>query len=109
MNSLGVRIVEELGRGTSGIVYKVLSITDGKSYVVKTIDLTIISSKRSKQAIKEVEILKQLNNVHIIKYHASVIQDSTLYIMMEYAALGDLTLVIKSYKELRKSIEEGQI
>ncbi|CAG9315300.1 unnamed protein product [Blepharisma stoltei] len=109
MNSLGVSIIEELGRGTSGVVYKVRSKNDGKFYVVKAIDLSSVSSKKSKQAQKEVEILKQLDNFHIIKYYASLIQDDTMFILMEYAALGDLNTFIKSSKEQRKTIEEGQI
>ena len=40
MQTLGVSIIQELGRGTSGVVYKVQSNIDGLYKVVKTIDLS---------------------------------------------------------------------
>jgi serine/threonine protein kinase len=109
MQSLGVTVVEELGRGTSGIVYKVLHLVDRKHYVVKVIDISQSSSKKQAQALKEVEILKQVNNFHIIKYYNSIVHNQMLYILMEYAQGGDLQKKINRYKSTRRNIDEPQI
>lgn len=109
METLEVSVVEELGRGTSGVVYKVRHTVDGKFYVVKVIDISHASVKKQNQAQKEVEILKQVSHPHIIKYYNSTLQNNMLYILMEYASGGDLQRKINRHKYTRKNIEEGQI
>ena len=109
MQNLEVAVVEELGRGTSGVVYKVRHLVDGKFYVVKTIDFSSISENKQAQSLKEVEILKQVSHPHIIKYYNSLIHGEMLYILMEFASNGDLQKKIISYKRNRRNIEDGQI
>lgn len=109
MQNLEVAVVEELGRGTSGVVYKVRHIVNGEFYVVKVIDLSQTSSKKQAQALKEVDILKQVSHPHIIRYYNSTIQNQMLYILTEYASGGDLQKKISRYKYTKRCIEEGQI
>ena len=109
MQNLNVYILEELGRGTSGIVYKVRHIVEGKDYVVKVIDLGKLSQKKQAQSMKEVEILKRVNHPHIIRYYDSVIHEKSLFIMTEYASGGDLQKKIDRYKLNKRLLEEGQI
>ncbi|OMJ83312.1 hypothetical protein SteCoe_15770 [Stentor coeruleus] len=109
MQNLEVSVVEELGRGTSGVVYKVRHLVNGQFYVVKVIDLSQTSSKKQTQALKEVEILKQVNHPHIIRYYNSLIQNQMLYILTEYASGGDLQKKLNFYKHTRRNIEEGQV
>ena len=109
MNSLKVNVIEELGRGTSGVVYKVQHQLSGKYLVVKTVDFSNISEIKQTQALKEVELLNQVSHPHIIKYYDSVIQNHMLYILMEYAAGGDLQKKLNRYKVSKRHIEEGQI
>ena len=109
MNSLKVNVIEELGRGTSGVVYKVQHQLSGKYLVVKTVDFSNISETKQSQALKEVELLNQVSHPHIIKYYDSIIQNHMLYILMEYAAGGDLQKKLNRYKVSRRHIEEGQI
>ena len=109
MESLDVTVVEELGRGTSGVIYKVRHLIDGKLYVVKVIDISKASASKQSRALKEVEILKQVDHPHIIKYYNSIVQSQMLYILMEYAQGGDLQKKINRYKYTKRNIEEGQI
>lgn len=51
-----------------------------------------------KLAMKEVAVLKSLNHPHIIKYFDSFADDHHLYIVMEYAAKGDLHALLKKRK-----------
>lgn len=109
MESLSVTVLEELGRGTSGVIYKVRHLIDGNFYVVKTIDMSKASASKQSRALKEVEILKQVSHPHIIKYYNSLVQSHMLYILMEYAQGGDLQRKINRYKYTRRNLEEGQI
>ncbi|CAG9325581.1 unnamed protein product [Blepharisma stoltei] len=109
MEELGVAVVKELGRGTSGIVYKVQHQGNGRFYVIKAIDLSNLSKNKQNKAEKEVEILSTVSHEHIIRYYNSIIKDETLFILMEYASGGDLQSFISKTKEKRKGIDESQL
>lgn len=109
MQNLGVSIVKELGRGTSGVVYQVQSQADGTYKVVKTVDLSSLSYPKQQQASKEVDILRRIDHPHIIKYYSSIIMDQVLYILMEYASGGDLQSYISNSKRKKQHISENQI
>jgi NIMA (never in mitosis gene a)-related kinase len=61
------KIIGELGRGSYGLVYKVVSKIDNNIYVLKKLDLKHMKEKQQKEAWKEAMILKKLNNPNIIK------------------------------------------
>lgn len=81
---------EELGKGAHGVVIKIQSKLNGKEYVMKKIDLNQFKNKRSRDFIKEAQIQKKLKNPNIIRCYNSFIENSQLYIIMEYAEEGDL-------------------
>lgn len=68
-------------------------MVDNKEYVMKKIDMQLSKIKSHKSAMKEVEILKKVNHPHIIKYYTSFVENSFLYIIMEYAEGGDMSKV----------------
>ena len=58
------KILEEIGSGGFGCVYKVLNITDNNIYALK-----IITSACDKDLLKtEVGLAKKINNIHVVKY-----------------------------------------
>lgn len=87
------KILCELGRGSYGTVYKAESLLNNRECVLKKIDINNLKEKHRKNAVKEVEILKKVRHENIIKYFNSFLEDSSLYIVMEYAAGGDLQKV----------------
>lgn len=102
-------IVKEIGRGTSGVVYKVQTDSDGSFKVVKTIDMSSLSMGKQLQVEKEVLILKRVDHPHIIKYFNSVTENGVVYILMELASGGDLQTLISQAKQKRHYISENQI
>lgn len=88
------KIITELGRGSYGIAYKVQAVKDNNNiYVLKKIPIKHMKQKHQREALQEVLILKNLKHPNIIRYYASFIEADSLFILMEYAAGGDLYAV----------------
>ncbi|CAD8199171.1 unnamed protein product [Paramecium pentaurelia] len=102
-------ILNELGKGSYGVVYKVKSSQDGNIYVLKKINLTHLKSKHQAEALKEAQLLRKLKHPNIITYYMSFIEQDNLCIIMEYAEGGDLQKLLKDYKEKRKFMQEETI
>jgi len=47
------KVISELGRGSYGVVNKVLSLVDNEVYVMKKINMKHIKIKHQKEALKE--------------------------------------------------------
>lgn len=94
-------IINELGKGSYGIVYKVESKINKQIYVIKKIDLKLLKSKHKKEAYQEVQLLRQINHPNMIKYYNSFLEKDILYIVMEYAEGGDLQQVYNYLKYLK--------
>lgn len=87
------KLLCELGRGSYGVVNKVLSNIDNRIYVMKRINIKHVKQKHQKEALKEAQILRKVRHPNIIKYYTSFVDDEHLYIIMEYAEGGDLQVV----------------
>jgi NIMA (never in mitosis gene a)-related kinase len=61
------KILNEIGRGSYGIVYRVYSYVDGNVYVIKKMDFKYMKEKQQKEAWREAMILKKLSHPNIIK------------------------------------------
>lgn len=94
------KIINELGKGSYGVVYKVKSNRDDQIYVIKKIELKNLKPKNKKEAFQEVQLLRQLSHHNMIKYYNSFIENDSLFIVMEYAEGGDLQQVIYLFSDL---------
>jgi NIMA (never in mitosis gene a)-related kinase len=103
------KILCELGRGSFGVVNKVLSLVDHNEYVMKKINMKHVKLKHQKEALKEAQILRRVKHPNIIRYYTSFVEEEYLYIIMEYAEGGDLAVLIKSHKERKKFFSEREI
>lgn len=54
-----------------------------------------VKAKHQLAAIKEAQIMSQLDHPNVIKYYTSFVEEDHLHIVMEYASKGDLYQVIK--------------
>lgn len=84
-------IMELLGCGTFGKVYKVKLRMTEEVFAMKVIDKKyLIRNRQLRYAITECNILKQSNNPFIIKLHYSFQTPDYLYMILDYCPGGDL-------------------
>ncbi|NUM36276.1 MAG: serine/threonine protein kinase [Candidatus Brocadiae bacterium] len=86
----GYRVLEKLGKGGMGIVYKVEKGT-GEIYALKILlDKDASEQVYFQRFTKEIQILQQFNHPNIVKIHAMGIWQGKPYFIMDY--LEGLTL-----------------
>ena len=99
-------ILRTLGRGTFGVVYKVLRREDRQVYALKQVDA-------SSDALNEVRLLASLEHPNIINFLEAFPFKKNgltkLAIVMEYASKGDLTKVIRRHTISKLPLKEERI
>ena len=89
-NNQNYKIIEKLGQGSFGSIYKVLNINNNYIYVIKRILLKGTNKEQLKVIQNEAEILSSINNEHIVKYYDSFLDNESFNIVMEYCDGLDL-------------------
>ena len=102
LNIRGYKIIRRIGKGGCGTVYLVQK--ENKYYALKKI--TDLTKEEIKEYEKILNSLFKLNNEYVIKYYESFLENSCLYIIMEYGGDSDLKRFIKNYKDKNQLIEE---
>ncbi|MBU1626187.1 protein kinase, partial [bacterium] len=81
------KIVQEIGRGSMGIVYKALDKTLNRFIALKTINFDEKISFREEKIeklLKEAQAVAKLNHLNIITIHDAGMDNNLTYIAMEY-------------------------
>ena len=100
----GYEIIERIGVGSYGRVYKVSK--NKKYYVLKEIPLNLSSAAEKINSVQnEADILSSLNNKYVVKFYESFKKNHNIYIIMEYCDNGDLCSFLNRIKKQRKSEE----
>jgi NIMA (never in mitosis gene a)-related kinase len=79
--------------------------------VWKQINYGQMKDKEKQQLINEVNILSELRHENIVRYYDKILdkRNTTLYIVMEYCAGGDLGQVIQKCRDTDRYIHEDEI
>ena len=76
-------------------------MTTGKQLAIKKIEKLSLANKKIKATLmREVEIHKRLSHENIIRLFNSVEDDKFIYLVLEYAAKGNLFYLIRNKKSL---------
>lgn len=104
-------VLETLGTGSFGTVSKLRRKADNRILVWKEINFGKMSEKEKTQLVSEVNILRELRNPFIVRYHDRIVDKprTRLYIIMEHCAGGDLGRLIKRCQRERSQVEEKLI
>lgn len=89
-------VLEELGKGTYGRVYKVRRRSDGAILVRKQVTIEGMSEEDKEETVNEARVMSKCDHFNIIRYYESFIEDRHLHIIMEYASGGDLSKKLKA-------------
>ena len=106
-------VLQSLGSGSFGEVYKVLSKLNNKVYAMKKLNLSELLKRKGKKAyqlsINETKFLSKLNHPNIVKYYNDFVEGDYLYIIIEYTQNGDLSNLMEAYRNHGKHIPEDDL
>ena len=90
------RLLQLLGKGTSGIVYRALDTVSGKTVALKIIDPEVFKdpefgAERHSQFLAEASLAGMLIHPHIVSILDAAAEHETGYIAMELVPSGDLS------------------
>eukprot|EP00731_Ephydatia_muelleri_P015693 Em0009g117a len=98
------RLLYKLGSGTFATVYKAQKKDPTRNEVaVKVIERSRLNRASMQNLLTEIEVMKDLGHPHIVKLLDFEWDDSSIYLVMEFCAGGDLSRFIKSKKTLSEA------
>ena len=103
------QIIEKIGKGTFGIVYKVRKYNDPLIYVIKQISLSGLTDYQINQVYAEAKILSLIKSKYVVRYYESFLEDDNLNIVMEYCDNGDLCNYLNEQKKKSMPLKEDLI
>ncbi|KAL6048786.1 Protein kinase of the Mitotic Exit Network [Balamuthia mandrillaris] len=95
---------DALGRGGFGTVYKGLNVESGDFVAIKQVSLTGIPKEQLSSIMMEIDLLKKLNHVNIVKYLGFYQTKEYLHIILEFVEGGSLESVLKKFGNFRESL-----
>jgi MAP/microtubule affinity-regulating kinase len=99
------KMLKSLGKGSYGEVKLALEKITGIKYAIKIYSKKVFDDPKKKRNIEnEIKILKQLDNINIMKLHEVIKTDRFNYLIMEYIDGISLLEIIK--KEKKHYLEE---
>jgi serine/threonine protein kinase/ankyrin repeat protein len=97
-------LLDCLGSGSFGKVFKVRMKSTGKIYAMKVINKNFLIKKRQlRYAVTECNVLKQANSPFILTLHYSFQTEKNLYMIIDYCPGGDL-----NYHIMHNTFEENE-
>ncbi|EGF99557.1 uncharacterized protein MELLADRAFT_40213 [Melampsora larici-populina 98AG31] len=95
------QLVEEIGRGAFGVVWLSRSKKTSQVYAIKILDKQELISPKQKESIEsEIKIMKKLRKKpFVLQFHETFANSRYVFIVIEYAEMGDLyNLLVKNGK-----------
>ncbi|KAF2764089.1 Pkinase-domain-containing protein [Teratosphaeria nubilosa] len=88
------QVLEQLGSGSFGVVYKALEKATGEYVAIKHIDLEG-SDDDIREIQQEISLLATCSSEHVTRYRASFVRGTKLWIVMEYLGGGSCLDLLK--------------
>ncbi|RVX72880.1 hypothetical protein B0A52_03233 [Exophiala mesophila] len=88
------QMLEELGSGSFGVVYKAIEKATGEIVAIKHVDLES-SEEDLSDILSELSVLSSCSSPHVTKYRLAFLRRQTLWIVMEYLGGGSCADLLK--------------
>lgn len=98
-----------LGQGTYGQVFKSRRRADGRTYAMKVINLNRLNNREVLDTLNEIRLMASFQSPFIVRFYEAFVQLKKLYIVTEYAKLGDLSHLIERRKKQKRPLHEDDI
>ncbi|KAF8505364.1 hypothetical protein BU17DRAFT_101047 [Hysterangium stoloniferum] len=98
------QLMDSLGKGAFGQVYRALNWTTGETVAVKQIQLSNIPRGELGDIMSEIDLLKNLNHANIVKYKGFVKTREYLYIILEFCENGSLHNICKRFGKFPENL-----
>jgi tRNA A-37 threonylcarbamoyl transferase component Bud32 len=96
-------ILEELGSGTFGTVFKVVKKNTGETFAMKQLSKQMLAKNRQlKYAIAESKIMRSLHHPYIVTLYYAFETPRNLYLVMEFCPNGDLDGLLSKQEKLQE-------
>lgn len=103
------QVVKPLGQGSFGAVKLVRRKEDGKNYAMKEINVAKMDQRDRADQLNEIRILASIFHPNVLAYYEAFIENGKLYIITEYAELGDLDGEIQARSRANKPFTEQEV
>nr|KAJ3418416.1 Serine/threonine-protein kinase 24 [Polyrhizophydium stewartii] len=88
-------LLERIGKGSFGNVFKGVKLATGETVAIKVLDLDTDEDEIS-DVRKEIALLSKCDSPLITRYHGSILNDTKLWIIMDHAGGGSVRRILKS-------------
>lgn len=78
-----------IGQGSFGEVWRATDKETGETVAVKAVDLEAVDEE-IEVIQREIHVMCLLDTPYVVRYHTSYIENTTLYIIMEFMQYGSL-------------------
>lgn len=100
-NQVQYQLKQVIGKGSYGIVYKAINKKTQQLVAIKEINYE--NDDELTDILSEIDLLKNLNHINIVKYHGFIQKSHNLYIILEYCSHGSLKNLISRGNGLAES------
>ena len=103
-------IIQQIGEGAYGKIYKVRDKEDGKVVVLKTVRLEGLDDREQTDALNEIRVMERIDHPNIVKFYDSFLDgENGIVTVMEYLSGGDLADVISNHRKAGKYLSENNL
>uniref|UniRef100_A0A803W0D9 non-specific serine/threonine protein kinase n=1 Tax=Ficedula albicollis TaxID=59894 RepID=A0A803W0D9_FICAL len=100
-------VLEKLGEGSYGSVFKAIHKESGQVVAIKQVPV----ESDLQEIIKEISIMQQCDSPYVVKYYGSYFKNTDLWIVMEYCGAGSVSDIIRlrNKTDWRSSGKKGRM
>lgn len=105
INFESFELLEELGHGSFGVVYKAKKKNSGEVFAMKCLSkVSLKKSRQLKYAISECKIMKILKHPFVLSMHFAFQTTQSLYMVLELCPNGDLLGLVMQHSKLSEDV-----